>query len=56
MTRNEEKAHSMLNMFLTFKNEEKNKPKERHPFLFSKYHDLTKELVRYVVSKCIGAI
>jgi pre-mRNA-splicing factor ISY1 len=33
----------MLNMFLTFKNEEKKKPKERHPFLASEFHDIIEE-------------
>lgn len=40
MARNEEKAQSMLNRFLTFKNEEKKKPKERRPFLASECRDL----------------
>ena len=30
----------MMNKFLTFKNKEKNKPKERCSFLASKCHDL----------------
>jgi hypothetical protein len=38
---NEEKVQSMLNRFLTFKNEEKKKPKERHMFLASECRDLT---------------
>ncbi|ERN04871.1 hypothetical protein AMTR_s00146p00098380 [Amborella trichopoda] len=40
MARNEEKAQSMLNRFLTFKNEEKKKPKERRPYLASECRDL----------------
>jgi pre-mRNA-splicing factor ISY1 len=32
----------MLNRFLTFKNKEKKKPKERHMFLALECHDLTK--------------
>ncbi|RWR72892.1 pre-mRNA-splicing factor ISY1 [Cinnamomum micranthum f. kanehirae] len=40
MARNEEKAQSMLNRFITLKNEEKKKPKERRPFLASECRDL----------------
>ncbi|KAF6144021.1 hypothetical protein GIB67_017629 [Kingdonia uniflora] len=40
MARNEEKAQSMLNRFVTLKNEEKKKPKERRPFLASECRDL----------------
>jgi pre-mRNA-splicing factor ISY1 len=40
MAYNEEKAYSMLNRFLTFKNEEKKKPKERCLFLALECHDL----------------
>lgn len=40
MARNEEKAQSMLNRFLAFKNEEKKKPKERRPYLASECRDL----------------
>ncbi|KAI3993206.1 hypothetical protein MKX01_009949 [Papaver californicum] len=41
MARNEEKAQSMLNRFITLKNEEKKKPKERRPFLASECRDLS---------------
>ncbi|XP_074312737.1 uncharacterized protein LOC141648152 [Silene latifolia] len=40
MARNEEKAQSMLNRFVTAKEEEKKKPKERRPFLASECRDL----------------
>ncbi|XP_031493813.1 uncharacterized protein LOC116259938 [Nymphaea colorata] len=40
MARNEEKAQSMLNRYLAFKNEEKKKPKERRPYLASECRDL----------------
>ncbi|ONI04453.1 LOW QUALITY PROTEIN: hypothetical protein PRUPE_6G322400 [Prunus persica] len=40
MARNEEKAHSMLNRFITLKAEEKKKPKERRPYLASECRDL----------------
>ncbi|KAG9459830.1 hypothetical protein H6P81_004338 [Aristolochia fimbriata] len=40
MARNEEKAQSMLNRFITLKQEEKKKPKERRPFLASECRDL----------------
>ncbi|KAK9929020.1 hypothetical protein M0R45_026130 [Rubus argutus] len=40
MARNEEKAQSMLNRYITLKNEEKKKPKERRPFLASECRDL----------------
>lgn len=40
MARNEEKAQSMLNRFITMKQEEKKKPKERRPFLASECRDL----------------
>ncbi|XP_062073017.1 uncharacterized protein LOC133777445 [Humulus lupulus] len=40
MARNEEKAQSMLNRFITLKAEEKKKPKERRPFLASECRDL----------------
>ncbi|KAL6191345.1 hypothetical protein ACLB2K_037736 [Fragaria x ananassa] len=40
MARNEEKAQSMLNRFITLKNEEKKKPRERRPFLASECRDL----------------
>ncbi|KAI5082779.1 hypothetical protein GOP47_0003309 [Adiantum capillus-veneris] len=40
MARNEEKAQSMLNRFLAFKNEEKKKPKEKRPYLASECRDL----------------
>ncbi|KAK9666527.1 hypothetical protein RND81_14G191100 [Saponaria officinalis] len=40
MARNEEKAQSMLNRFITMKEEEKKKPKERRPFLASECRDL----------------
>ncbi|KAL5701419.1 NineTeen Complex (NTC) component [Ranunculus cassubicifolius] len=35
MARNEEKAQSMLNRYVTMKNDEKRKPKERRPYLAS---------------------
>ncbi|GJS56302.1 pre-mRNA-splicing factor ISY1 [Tanacetum coccineum] len=41
MARNEEKAQSMLNRFITMKSEEKKKPKERRPFLASECRDLS---------------
>ncbi|KAK1430424.1 hypothetical protein QVD17_13138 [Tagetes erecta] len=41
MARNEEKAQSMLNRFVTMKAEEKKKPKERRPFLASECRDLS---------------
>ncbi|MCO5554070.1 hypothetical protein L7F22_007596 [Adiantum nelumboides] len=41
MARNEEKAQSMLNRFLAFKNEEKKKGKEKRPYLASACRDLT---------------
>ncbi|CAO2834187.1 unnamed protein product [Amaranthus hypochondriacus] len=40
MARNEEKAQSMLNRFITMKQEEKKKPKERRPYLASECRDL----------------
>ncbi|WCJ40294.1 hypothetical protein M5689_021221 [Euphorbia peplus] len=40
MARNEEKAQSMLNRYITQKEEEKKKPKERRPFLASECRDL----------------
>ncbi|KAH9621425.1 hypothetical protein KSS87_015226 [Heliosperma pusillum] len=40
MARNEEKAQSMLNRFVTMKEDEKKKPKERRPFLASECRDL----------------
>ncbi|KAK7814676.1 pre-mrna-splicing factor isy1 like protein [Quercus suber] len=40
MARNEEKAQSMPNRFITLKAEEKKKPKERRPFLASECCDL----------------
>lgn len=40
MARNEEKAQSMLNRFVTMKEEEKKKPKERRPYLASECRDL----------------
>ncbi|XP_072961017.1 uncharacterized protein [Typha angustifolia] len=40
MARNEEKAQSMLNRFITMKQEEKRKPKERRPYLASECRDL----------------
>ncbi|XP_021726555.1 pre-mRNA-splicing factor ISY1 homolog [Chenopodium quinoa] len=40
MARNEEKAQSMLNRFITMKQDEKKKPKERRPFLASECRDL----------------
>ncbi|CAA6660527.1 unnamed protein product [Spirodela intermedia] len=40
MARNEEKAQSMLNRFITMKNEEKKRPKERRPYLASECRDL----------------
>ncbi|MQM09246.1 hypothetical protein Taro_042113 [Colocasia esculenta] len=40
MARNEERAQSMLNRFISMKNEEKRKPKERRPFLASECRDL----------------
>ncbi|CAI0453200.1 unnamed protein product [Linum tenue] len=40
MARNEEKAQSMLNRFITMKEQEKKKPKERRPFLASECRDL----------------
>ncbi|XP_050373625.1 uncharacterized protein LOC126791246 [Argentina anserina] len=40
MARNEEKAQSMLNRYVTLKNEEKKKPRERRPFLASECRDL----------------
>ncbi|CAI0397638.1 unnamed protein product [Linum tenue] len=40
MARNEEKAQSMLNRFITLKEQEKKKPKERRPFLASECRDL----------------
>ncbi|KAL6955648.1 hypothetical protein U1Q18_038199 [Sarracenia purpurea var. burkii] len=41
MARNEENAQSMLNRFITMKNEEKKKPKERRPYLASECRDLS---------------
>ncbi|KAF9612058.1 hypothetical protein IFM89_037977 [Coptis chinensis] len=41
MARNEEKAQSMLNRYITAKNEENKKPKERRPFLTSECRDLS---------------
>ncbi|KAH1069591.1 hypothetical protein GYH30_006973 [Glycine max] len=41
MARNEEKAQSMLNRFITMKAEEKKKPKERRPFPTSECRDLS---------------
>ncbi|KAF9612045.1 hypothetical protein IFM89_037964, partial [Coptis chinensis] len=41
MARNEEKAQSMLNRYITAKNEENKKPKERRPFLASECRDLS---------------
>ncbi|CAH8260990.1 unnamed protein product [Arabidopsis lyrata] len=41
MARNEEKAQSMLNRFITQKEAEKKKPKERRPFLASECRDLS---------------
>ncbi|KAL2553518.1 Isy1-like splicing [Forsythia ovata] len=43
MARNEEKAQSMLNRFITMKEEEKKKPKERRPYLASECRDLVAE-------------
>ncbi|CAI9097649.1 OLC1v1034123C1 [Oldenlandia corymbosa var. corymbosa] len=40
MARNEEKAKSLLNRFITMKAEEKTKPKQRRPFLASGCRDL----------------
>ncbi|KAK4416780.1 Pre-splicing factor ISY1 [Sesamum alatum] len=40
MARNEEKAQSMLNRFISMKAEEKKKPKERRPYLASECRDL----------------
>eukprot|EP00249_Psilotum_nudum_P015328 c25266_g1_i1 orf=698-1324(-) len=40
MARNEEKAQSMLNRFLAFKDEEKRKPREKRPYLASECRDL----------------
>lgn len=40
MARNEEKAQSMLNRFITMKEAEKKKPKERRPYLASECRDL----------------
>lgn len=40
MARNEEKAQSMLNRFITMKAEENKKPKERRPYLASECRDL----------------
>ncbi|AEE76149.1 putative pre-mRNA-splicing factor Isy1, helix hairpin bin domain superfamily [Arabidopsis thaliana] len=40
MARNEEKAQSMLNRFITQKESEKKKPKERRPYLASECRDL----------------
>ncbi|KAF3442903.1 hypothetical protein FNV43_RR16821 [Rhamnella rubrinervis] len=40
MARNEEKAQSMLNRYITLKAEEKKKPKERRPYLASECRDL----------------
>lgn len=40
MARNEEKAQSMLNRYITLKAEEKKKPKERRPYLASECNDL----------------
>lgn len=40
MARNEEKAQSMLNRYITLKSEEKKKPKERRPYLASECRDL----------------
>ncbi|GAA0155177.1 hypothetical protein Leryth_002009 [Lithospermum erythrorhizon] len=41
MARNEEKAQSMLNRFVTMKEQESKKPKERRPFLASECRDLS---------------
>ncbi|EOA31115.1 hypothetical protein CARUB_v10014275mg [Capsella rubella] len=40
MARNEEKAQSMLNRFITMKESEKKKPRERRPYLASECRDL----------------
>lgn len=40
MARNEEKAQSMLNRFISMKEEEKKKPKQRRPYLASECRDL----------------
>ncbi|KAM0835123.1 hypothetical protein ACQ4PT_063141 [Festuca glaucescens] len=40
MARNEEKAQSMLNRFITMKQDEKRKPRERRPYLASECRDL----------------
>ncbi|KAL2923861.1 Pre-mRNA-splicing factor ISY1-like protein [Bienertia sinuspersici] len=40
MARNEEKAQSMLNRFITMKQDEKKKPKDRRPYLASECRDL----------------
>ncbi|KAL6278589.1 hypothetical protein ACE6H2_022190 [Prunus campanulata] len=40
MARNEEKAQSMLNRFITLKAEVKKKPKERRPYLASECREL----------------
>ncbi|KAI4979312.1 hypothetical protein ZWY2020_016065 [Hordeum vulgare] len=40
MARNEEKAQALLNRFITIKQEEKRKPRERRPYLASQCRDL----------------
>lgn len=61
MARNEEKAQSMLNRFITMKQEEKRKPKERRPFLASECRDLAEadrwrsEILREIGAK-VGVI
>ncbi|KAL6964924.1 hypothetical protein U1Q18_035979 [Sarracenia purpurea var. burkii] len=67
MARNEAKAQSMLNRFITMKNEEKKKPKEHRPYLALERRDLSdankwrqqiiREIGRKVTeiqNKCLG--
>ncbi|BAS79630.1 uncharacterized protein [Oryza sativa Japonica Group] len=56
MARNEEKAQSMLNRFITMKQEEKRKPRERRPYLASECRDLADaERWRSEILREIGA-
>jgi hypothetical protein len=44
MACNEEKVWYMLNRFMTFKNEEKKNPKERHSFIYCNLVEATNNL------------
>ena len=55
MARNEEKAQSMLNRFLTAKKEDARGPKERRPYLATECIDLNEaDKWRYQIIKEIG--